>query len=339
MQQPKPKVLIVDDSDSNRLVLRRVVEELGAEAIEAADGAEGLDAARSNEVALILLDLQMPALDGFETTRLLRATPRTAHIPIIMITEVRVSLADQKHGIALGAIAYLLRQNLDLTALKEQMRPLLDLHSRAISLQTQIQEFLKDSARLAASNDQLRALQDGLHRHLLLDPLTGLPNRMYFDMHLDISLKRATRGGRPFAVARLDLDHLSRINERHAREVGDAMLLAVGGRMENVVRASDVLARLDGASYGIILDGVTTAAEAKLALKRLLAIASEPVDVPASDLGPDVTIIPTVSAGVAIFPRHGKDRTALLHVAEQAAAEMLLNGGDGVRVGYGTESG
>lgn len=339
MQVQKPKVLIVDDSDANRLVLRRLVDELDAETIEAADGAEGLAAARKNEVALILLDLQMPTLDGFEATRLLRAAPRTAHIPIIMITEVRVSLADQRYGLDLGAVAYLTRKNLDLPALKEQMRLLLDLHLRANALQAQIHAFLDDSAKLAASNDQIRALQDGLHRHLLLDPLTGLPNRMYFDLHLDIVLKRAARGGRPFAVAWIDLDHLARMNERHGRESGDAMLLAVGSRMETVVRASDVLARIGGGTYGIILDGVTSPAEAGLALQKVLGIAGEALDVPATGENTAMTLIPTLSVGVAIYPRHGKERTALMHMAEKAAGEVVAGGGDGVRVGYGMETG
>ncbi len=328
---PKPKVLIVDDSDSNRLVLRRLVDELGADAIEAADGAEGLLAARSNDVALILLDLQMPTMDGFEATRLLRSAPRTAHIPIIMITEVRVSLADQRHGLDLGAIAYLNRNGLDFEALKEQMRVLLDLHVRANVLQTLIHEFLADSARLAVNNEQIRALQSGLHRHLLLDPLTGLPNRMYFDLHLDIALKRAERGGRPFGVAWVDIDHVERLNERHGRDVGDALLLAIGSRMESVVRVSDVLARVANHSFGLILDGVTNAAGAELAIKKVLAVAGEELEAGAN--GAAVTIIPTLSVGGALYPRHGRDRATLMQRASESAAEVRAGGGDGVRIG------
>lgn len=335
MAQARPKVLIVDDSDANRLVLRRVAEELNAEVLEAADGLQGLDKAAHNDIALVLLDLQMPMMDGFEATRALRASPRTAHIPIIMITEVRVSLADQRTGLGLGAVAYLTRQNLDFVALKEQMRLLLDLYLRASDLQAQIHAFLDDSAKLAAQNENIGALQDGLHRHLLLDPLTSLPNRMYFDLHLDIALKRAVRGGRPFAVAWMSLDHLARINERHGRHIGDAILLAVGSRMEAIVRVSDVLARVAGDTYGIILDGVTRAGEATLALQKTVAACGEALEVllPDSDI---LTIIPTLSVGVAIYPRHGKDRSSLIDMARKSAAEVVVNGGDGVRVGFGS---
>ena len=327
----RPKVLIVDDSDANRLVMRRLVEELNGESIEATDGAEGLFAARNNDIALILLDLQMPTMDGFEATRLLRASPRTAHIPIIMITEVRVSLADQRHGLDLGAIAYINRQGLDFDALREQMRLLLDLHLRANELQAQIHQFLADSAELARNNEQVRALQSGLHRHLLLDPITGLPNRMYFDLHLDIALKRAERGGRPFGLAWIDIDHVDRMVERHSEEIADSMLLAVGTRMENVVRVSDVLARIAPHSFGIILDGVTNAAGAELAIQKVLAVAGEELEVGKN--GSAVTIIPTLSVGGALYPRHGKDRSSLMERAAESAAAVRSAGGDGLRIG------
>jgi len=336
MPTAKPKVLVIDDSTDLRPSLSAVVQSAGAECLFADDPLQGIQTARQQDIAILILDLQSPVLDGFEATRLLRAGSRTAHTPVLMLSEVRVGLADQRYGLDFGAVSYHARSPLDGEALSRQLQLLLDLQRRATKVQGHIHGFLDDTARLAQDNDQVRALQEGLHRHLLLDPLTGLPNLMYFALHLDIALKRAARGGKAFAVAWMDLDYVQRINERHGRDAGDAMLLAVAERMEQVVRTSDVLARVAGGTYGILLDGVTNAAETGLALQKILAAAGETLDIRLPKAEP-LTLIPTLSIGVAIYPRHGKDRTTLLHRAEAAAREVGTAGGDGIRVGFGSE--
>ena len=335
MELTAPSVLIVSDAEDRCAALRRHVLPLGVEIHEVGNCNAAIERARSCDAALILLDLQLPMMDGFEAVRLLRCAPRTAHVPVIMIAEMRMGLTDRQKGQALGAVAFLQRQDLDFDALQEQIRLLLQLHVRANALQMQIYSFLDEQARIATENPQVRALQPSLHRHLLLDMLTGLPNRMFFDLHLMGLIRRGARGGKGFAMVWIDLDHLHRINERYGREVGDQMLLAVAQRLETVVRSSDVLARIEGDTYGVILDGVIDAKAAKAALNKLLAVAGEPLEMTASD-GQPVTVIPTLSVGVSLYPQHGEDQVTLFNVAQQSAQDVLRMGGDGVRIGWGS---
>lgn len=328
-----PCVLVVSDSEDHCAALARQAKPLPVTLHTVADCPAAIVFARRADVAMILIDLQLPMMDGLEAVRQLRAAPRTAHVPIIMIVEGRLGLADRQRGHALGAVSYLQRHDLDFNALQEQMRLLLELHVRANALQRQIDAFLDDQARIGAGNAQVRALQPSLHRHLLQDVLTGLPNRMLFDLHLMGLIRQGARGGRGFALVWIDLDHLKRINQRYRRASGDELLVAIAQRLESVVRSSDLLARIEGDTYGLILDNITEPKAAKAALNKLLAVAGESLDVGGAD-GKPVTLIPTLSVGVALYPRHGENHTALMTIAQQSAEEVLRMGGDGLRIGW-----
>ncbi len=328
-----PCVVIVADADDRLQVLRHHIEPLAVLTHEVGDCRAAIERARECDVAMILIDLQLPMMDGLEAVRVLRSVPRTAHVPVILIADGRMGLKARQHGQTLGAVAVLHRQDLDFNALQEQMRILLDLHLRANALQVQIYAFLDDHVRLAANNPQVRALQPGLHRHLLMDLLTGLPNRIYFDLHLMGLIRRGKRGGKGFGVVWMDLDHLKRVNERYQRSVGDQVLLGVAQRLEALVRSSDVLARIEGDTYGLILDNVGDARTAQAALKKLLARVGEPLELKGAN-GKALTLIPTLSVGVALYPQHGDEQLTLMQVAQQSARAVLRGGGDGVRVGW-----
>ena len=100
------RILIVDDSPSQLMGIRRIVEKLGHEAITAEDGAEGVDRARSELPDLILMDVVMPNLNGFQATRAITRDPATKHIPVIMVT-TKDQETDRVWGMRQGAKAYL----------------------------------------------------------------------------------------------------------------------------------------------------------------------------------------------------------------------------------------
>lgn len=100
------RILIVDDSPSQLMGIRRIVEKLGHEAITAEDGAEGVDRARSELPDLILMDVVMPNLNGFQATRAITRDPATKHIPVIMVT-TKDQETDRVWGMRQGARAYL----------------------------------------------------------------------------------------------------------------------------------------------------------------------------------------------------------------------------------------
>ena len=100
------RILIVDDSPSQLMGIRRIVEKLGHEAITAEDGAEGVDKARSEQPDLVLMDVVMPNLNGFQATRAITRDPATRHIPVIMVT-TKDQETDRVWGMRQGARAYL----------------------------------------------------------------------------------------------------------------------------------------------------------------------------------------------------------------------------------------
>lgn len=118
------RILIVDDSPSQLLGIRRIVEKLGHEAVTAEDGAAGVEAARREKPDLILMDVVMPNLNGFQATRAITRDPSTQHIPIILVT-TKDQDTDRVWGIRQGAKAYITKpfNETELTELIEQLMP------------------------------------------------------------------------------------------------------------------------------------------------------------------------------------------------------------------------
>ncbi|CAK0752768.1 two-component system, sensor histidine kinase and response regulator [Gammaproteobacteria bacterium] len=109
MSLPTPKILIVDDQPANLHALRKLFAKLMAEVIEATDGNQALALTLDHEFALILLDVDMPEMDGYELAELLRDEPRTAEVPLVFLTASCLDEADQIRGYAVGAVDYLLK--------------------------------------------------------------------------------------------------------------------------------------------------------------------------------------------------------------------------------------
>jgi twitching motility two-component system response regulator PilH len=100
------RILIVDDSPSQLMGMKRIVEKLGHEAISAEDGAAGVEAAKANIPDLILMDVVMPNLNGFQATRAISKEPSTAHIPVVLVT-TKDQETDKVWGMRQGAKAYI----------------------------------------------------------------------------------------------------------------------------------------------------------------------------------------------------------------------------------------
>src|SRR3954451_19220794 len=106
--EPKASILLVDDSPANLLSLRALLEELGQNLVEAQSGEEALRRVRADEFAVVLLDVLMPGIGGFETARLIRADERSRHTPVIFLTAGDIDRSQTEQGYALGAVDFLL---------------------------------------------------------------------------------------------------------------------------------------------------------------------------------------------------------------------------------------
>ena len=218
-----PRVLIIDDSiDVHRLLTARLRSE-PIEIINASSGMDGLKVAKELEPALILLDLDMPEVDGFEVLRQLKDNPRTVNIPVLVLSGLTDS-QDKVTAFDLGAVDYITKP-FDIVELRVRLRA-------AIRLNSLIQMLAK------------RAQIDGL---------SGLWNRVYFDSRLQEAVDGVARHGHALTVALIDLDHFKSINDTYGHPAGDTVIQGISTIVTEQSRSTDVCCRYGGEEFAVIM--------------------------------------------------------------------------------------
>lgn len=295
--------LIVDDSPLVRETLRRVLvrAELFDVVLQAANGAEALELldGGGSRIDLVLCDLMMPGLDGFDFLERFVADPRFEGVPVIVLTGEE-ELDTKVEALEAGAADYLTKPFHDAELLAR-----VKVHRKM--------KLLRDELREA--NRQLRDL-------VVRDPLTGLFNRRHWRHVLRLEVERCRRHRRPIAVLMVDIDHFKRVNDRHGHVVGDRVLTAVAERLEAEVRAQDSLARLGGEEFGVVLPE-TGVDEARTAAERLRRAIRE-VEIPEVD-GLDVRVSVGAAAALALTD---DEVDALVAAADEALYQAKRTGRD-----------
>ncbi|MCW8874164.1 MAG: diguanylate cyclase [Gammaproteobacteria bacterium] len=159
---------------------------------------------------------------------------------------------------------------------------------------------------------RVETLQERLWHLAHHDPLSGLPNRSLFQDHLRQALERARRSGRLAALMLCDLNDFKQINDRHGHGAGDAVIVATAGRLCAAVRGSDLVARLAGDEFTVLLEDLDREQDALDIARKILARVSEPIRVDGAELRVGISI------GIALFPAHGGDGESLLRQADAA---------------------
>jgi two-component system cell cycle response regulator len=236
----KPQVLVIDDSmDVHRLLRARLrTEEL--EFREATDGQAGLALAEEHSPTVILLDLDMPGMDGFEVLRILKENPRTLQIPVIVLSGLQSS-QDKVTAFDLGAVDYVTKP-FDLTELRVRVRA-------AIKMQRLI--------RMLAQKAQI-------------DGLTGLWNRVFFNSRLAEEMGRLSRREGNLALAVVDIDHFKSINDTYGHPAGDAVIQGLAKLLVKECRHTDSVCRYGGEEFGVIMPD-TGATDARNVADRIRA--------------------------------------------------------------------
>jgi diguanylate cyclase (GGDEF)-like protein len=239
------KILVADDSAVNRQILRLRLESDGHRVSEAANGREVLDFLREGDCDLLLLDLMMPEMDGFQTLAALKQDPRLRNLPVIMISAV----SEQNsviHCIEMGAEDYLPKP-FDPVLLRARIGATLEKKWLRDSEQEKADE-LKRAVRL------LEEAQVQLAAHALEDSLTGLANRRSVDEHLEA----LTKSDVPFSVIYVDLNGFKQINDTYGHAAGDELLRQVGARLRAIFRDSDFVARWGGDEFVALVNASLT---------------------------------------------------------------------------------
>lgn len=186
---------------------------------------------------------------------------------------------------------------------------------------------IKRTEELARTNDKLRheihervRAQHELTHLATHDTLTGLPNRSLFNEHLGIVLHTASRHQREVALLFLDLDGFKKINDTYGHDAGDRLLQTLGNRMKACIRKEDILARMGGDEFTVILSELQNKSGAELVAQKLIQVVNKPVTLDGHPCQVGVSI------GIALFPRTAQDPDSLLRLADDAMYEAKSDG-------------
>jgi diguanylate cyclase (GGDEF)-like protein len=242
-------ILIVDDVPTNLHVLAQTLRTAGFMVWLATDGHNALGQIAHEQPDLILLDVRMPDIDGFEVCKRLQANPKTCEIPIIFMT-AHQDAVDKVKGLSLGGVDYVTKPFQDeevLARIKVHLR----LRALREALQQEIEQRKQTEAQLAQANDRLRRLAN-------LDALTQVANRYRFDDYLNQTWKRLQREQLPLSLVLCDVDYFKNFNDRYGHQVGDDCLRQVAQAIEQGTRRpADLVARYGGEEFAVILPTTT----------------------------------------------------------------------------------
>jgi diguanylate cyclase (GGDEF)-like protein len=312
---PRPKILVVDDTPANLLVMRKLLARLDVDLIEAGSGNAALAASLDHEFALILLDVQMPDMDGFEVAEFLSQEEHTRDTPIIFVTAAYADDMNRVRGYGSGAVDYIVKPINDVILLSK-VRVFLELYRGKQQLRVLLAELDQRNLQLQAEIAERQRLEELARHQASHDALTALPNRMLFLDRLGKSLARAERRGTPCALFYIDIDDFKPVNDRHGHHAGDELLKALSQRMLAAMRKVDTVARLGGDEFAAIMDEPADAADALLAAQRLADSLRKPYLLELRDQPQPVEVRVGASIGIALYPQHAADLDALVLAAD-----------------------
>jgi len=301
------KILLVDDTLTDRLVVKSYLKSLGHQVVIGENGEQGVSLFESERPDLVLLDVNMPVMDGYDVARRIRAST-TEWIPIVFLS-ARTEAEDIVAGIDAGGDDYLTKpvDQLVMTAKMVAMERIASMRSRLVQVSEELETANAELQRLAC-----------------VDGLTDLVNRRELDGSLDRETRRCARHRLPLSVVMADIDHFKAYNDEYGHLAGDDCLRRVAAALRGQLRRSaDIPARYGGEEFCIVLpetdeSGAMHVAE-RLRLKvEALGIAHAP------RVEPNRV---TLSLGVAAcIPESGADPKRLVQRADHALYQAKQQG-------------
>lgn len=257
----RQRILIVDDEKFNRQILSELLLP-DYEVFLAKDGEQAIARARAIPGPdLILLDVIMPGMDGYEVLRLLRADERTSSIPVIFVTGMSAA-EDEAKGLNIGAVDYILKP------------------------------FRSAVVRARVRNHMNYIWQrKQLEQDAFIDGLTGIPNRRRFDQTVDIEWRRANRHQALLSLALVDIDYFKQYNDTYGHGAGDEALRQIAKAMLKVVnRSGELIARYGGEEFVLLLPEVGREEAIRIADRVRRAVEELNISHEKSSAAPVVTI-------------------------------------------------
>ena len=295
-------VLIVDDQPANIHALAKLIKS-DYHILAATSGGKALEiASGDHKPDLILLDIMMPDMDGYEVCRQLKASEQTNSIPVIFVT-AKDSAEDEEKGFSLGAVDYIAKP----------FHP------------TIVRARIRNQINLKIKTDRLERLS-------MQDGLTDIPNRRFFEESLAREWSRAERNGLPLSILMVDIDNFKPYNDNYGHGAGDECLRKVAGTLKSTLsRPMDLAARYGGEEFVVLLPETNENGARHVAEDMRKAVEELNITHEHSKTAPVVTISVGAATHSRKTPMNNKDE--LLNSADQALYRAKNNGRNQVQSG------
>jgi diguanylate cyclase (GGDEF)-like protein len=332
-----PKVLLVNDDAASLLALESLLlaaaEANDYELLTAGSGQQALRHVLKHDFAVILLDVNMPGMDGFETAAAIHSRERSSAVPIIFITAHHADEMHRLEGYRKGAADYLFTPVIP-QVLQTKVAVFVELTKRNLQLQAKTDELsrLNQDLRIQRVQDlerinrdleqeviERKTAEERAHALSIRDPLTNLVNRRSLIAQLEHAVATADRGKNEFALLFLDLDKFKNINDTLGHEVGDELLRLVAARLLAAVRVSDVVARLGGDEFVVLLAGAGAAANAARVARKIEHAHRQPFDIGGH------RVLTSTSIGIGLYPQDARSAAQLMKNADTAMYHAKQN--------------
>ncbi len=301
-------VLVVDDDPMIRVLVSETLRQAGLVVEEADTGEAALEFISHSQPDVVLLDVLMPGMDGFDTCKAIRVTDEGRHIPVLMMTGLD-DIDSIDHAFEVGATDFITKP-LNYAILGHRVRYLL---------------------RTMRAFESVRQSRKAIHHLAYYDSLTNLPNRRMFTERLYQSLEAARRNNRLMGVLFIDIDNFKRINDTFGHSVGDRLLRSVAGQLLTCLRRSDAIgreleneevpvARLGGDEFTVMLSNIEQAEDAARVARRIIDAITVPFLIGTEE------VVVTTSIGIAVFPYDGDSVEELLRNADTAMFDTKEHG-------------
>jgi len=290
--ESKSNILVVDDNPDKLNLIKAALNLAGYNVTTATDGDEALATIESYQPDLVITDVMMPRMNGYELAQRIRANPITKFIPVIMQTAAGRRSEDLRRANEVGALGYITDPT-DLDLLLARTRTLLE----------------------------FKAYLDVCEEAAFTDHLTGLANRRRFERQLEREVARMERYGHAFSLLMIDIDSFKDLNDSFGHDAGDDAIRRLSKVLREGTRGIDLAARIGGEEFAVLL--VETSKEGGFEVAERLRAAIKVMEIPSAR-----SI--TASFGVAECPGDAQTAADVLKAADVALYEAKRNGRDRV---------
>ncbi len=288
----KSNILVVDDNPDKLQLIEAALSLAGYQVTTAVDGVEALAAIEGYQPDLVITDVMMPRMNGYELAQRIRANPVTKFIPVIMQTAAGRRTEDLRRANEVGALGYITDPT-DIDLLLARTRTLLE----------------------------FKAYLDVCEEAAFTDHLTGLANRRRFERQLEREVGRVERFAHPFTLLMLDIDSFKKLNDNFGHDAGDDAIRRLGKVLREGTRGIDLAARIGGEEFAVLL--VETRKDVGCEVAERLRASIKSLEIPRAGHI-------TASFGVAECPNDAQTAADILKAVDVALYEAKRKGRDQV---------